>query len=762
MRCLYCGKELALLKRWTGGGEFCSDAHRQRYQEEYNQLALNRLLQAKPPAEAQPEASKPAPPVQPPDRASTKAASRPKEPEAAPSSVAIAISEIPRPAPIEILQAAPVYVSAEATPEEQPDQKAPAKMAGYLVELPVSALAGAAAFSNPDLEFLAAAAGAELPHRPAEAAGTEQETRYLEFGGLLSIPVSNVVLSCAPGGSRERRLEIREFPRHAPVVEFELSPAGETGLEAWSEAVDFAMTAQDPAGAPALWQELPCDFAPCAAELGDLGRLAFAATGFSAEAAEGSVTTAAEEPPSQLEVAAPEQPVAPEPIARGTVLDRSYFDSLSSPVTPAAVPVEQEPEPPVEDRNVEPAESPVAQAPADEAPLPVEEPQPPVPAAVTAARAVTVNAAAPGKGKPLQVFSSAPYGVPAQVPRSTSLPLRPVMTFGPVALPEPAKEAPQQAEPVSEKKGPERAAPAVPTFRPLAAEAPFKPIAKPGPAPAAKTSGPAKQDRKQAAKPEPRETKGKEEAKPAPVAEPPLPAPLAPPYPGLASDLGLPRLSLQPPQGPWGRMPLAVKIAVVAVMLTVVGAVIALSSKGGSASSSIGREPMVVPGSALPVGDGWIADWGADPGVRRTRQISVLRSSQTYSDYRLEMEGQIETKAIGWIFRAADPKNFYVTKLEIVKPGLEPTIALVRFAVINGEEQVRAQIPVALKVRRDTVFKIRFDAVGSRFTTYLQGEKIDEWTDDRVKTGGVGLYNERGEAASLSGSISVVPLVVRK
>src|SRR5258708_38127090 len=48
MRCLYCGKELALLKRWTGGGEFCSDAHRQRYQEEYNQLALNRLLQAQP------------------------------------------------------------------------------------------------------------------------------------------------------------------------------------------------------------------------------------------------------------------------------------------------------------------------------------------------------------------------------------------------------------------------------------------------------------------------------------------------------------------------------------------------------------------------------------------------------------------------------------------------------------------------------------------------------------------------------------------
>src|ERR1044071_7356596 len=45
MRCLYCGKELALFKRLRGG-EFCSDSHRQRYQEEYTQLALNRLLQA--------------------------------------------------------------------------------------------------------------------------------------------------------------------------------------------------------------------------------------------------------------------------------------------------------------------------------------------------------------------------------------------------------------------------------------------------------------------------------------------------------------------------------------------------------------------------------------------------------------------------------------------------------------------------------------------------------------------------------------------
>jgi hypothetical protein len=126
------------------------------------------------------------------------------------------------------------------------------------------------------------------------------------------------------------------------------------------------------------------------------------------------------------------------------------------------------------------------------------------------------------------------------------------------------------------------------------------------------------------------------------------------------------------------------------------------------------------------------------------------------------MQGQIETKAIGWVFRAADPKNFYVTKLEIVKPGLEPTIALVRFAIIDGEEQAHAQLPLPMKVRRDTLFKIRLDAIGNHFTTYVQDEKVDDWTDDRVKTGGVGLYSERGEVATLKGSMSIVPLVIKK
>jgi hypothetical protein len=269
---------------------------------------------------------------------------------------------------------------------------------------------------------------------------------------------------------------------------------------------------------------------------------------------------------------------------------------------------------------------------------------------------------------------------------------------------------------------------------------------------------PAKPEVKTESKPEIRADKN-EDKKPE-VKEKKTETPPPASYP--SSDLGLPKLNIEQ-QGFWAKLPIVAKIGIAAVLIAGVGVFISFSSKTGGAAVNPSGPGTVIAGSALPAGDaGWITDWGAEPGVRRTRQISVLRSSQTLTDYRIEMQGQIESKAIGWIFRAADPKNFYVTKLEIVKPGLEPTVAVVRFAMVNGEEGPHAQLPLPMKVRRDTMFKIRFDAVGSHFTTYVLDQKVDDWTDEQVKTGGVGLYSERGEVAALKGGMNVVPLIVKK
>jgi hypothetical protein len=98
-----------------------------------------------------------------------------------------------------------------------------------------------------------------------------------------------------------------------------------------------------------------------------------------------------------------------------------------------------------------------------------------------------------------------------------------------------------------------------------------------------------------------------------------------------------------------------------------------------------------------------------------------------------------------------------------VKPGINPTIAVVRYAVIGGEEGPRAQFPLNMPVRIDTMYKIRFDAIGDHFTTWVQDQKVDDWTDARLKTGGVGMYSDRGESRTLkNGSLRVAPLVIKK
>src|SRR5258708_23936413 len=156
---------------------------------------------------------------------------------------------------------------------------------------------------------------------------------------------------------------------------------------------------------------------------------------------------------------------------------------------------------------------------------------------------------------------------------------------------------------------------------------------------------------------------------------------------------------------------------------------------------------------------GWITDFAAPGGSQSGRPGSVLRSSLKSTDFLLEVQGKIENKALGWVFRAKDPKNFYVMKLEFVKLLPRPTVVLSRFAVIDGQEQARVQIPLSMPVRLDTIFTVRMEAAGASFTTWIREEKADQWNDPRLREGGVGLYSEPGERATLKGEMLVSKLV---
>ena len=785
MRCLYCGKELALLKRWTGGGEFCSDAHRQQYQEEYNQLALNRLLQAKPqvdPKKADAKAAeakareaktieaktaeaktkevkiKDAAPALPKIEApaalpAVETRSAPLVVEARPAPQPAAAAAAPAPIP------EPVEVAVERTPEPEPElyepeideEPAPAEAYGFFLEFPGPVAAPAVASAR-ELGGFDQPMAPVLPRRDA----VPLETALVPAGQVVFAPCARVVDYVVPSG--ERRLEVREFVRSFPVVQVDLAPAGETGLlQTSEESMDILIFPQPPHSAPPLWQENAARF-EFGYELGSLARATFRTTGME-DKEEDSAPMAAEEAPEQIETARETRepvrdPRPAAPVKLAVVEPPAPAIAVKPPVKPIAKPVFVRPAPVSIEK---PAEKPVEKKPD------------PVVGMITKPMPLTLHGLPAGRGKTVQVFQTALVGeIETQAPRSNALPLRPVMTLGPapvVLVPSPVK--------TEDRKPSERTVLVKPDSR--------KPLGRPDPRFAnGKT-------RKPEARPEPEvrpvaasvptpiavATKAPivepvEKVKPAAVVPAPvepvpdtLRLPEPPAKPSTSLDLGLPKLSFES-DGFWSKLPPAGKIGIAAaVVVAIVGfAILALR---GSGSTVVANGPQVVAGSPLPAMEsGWITDWGAEAGVRRERAISILRPSLNLSDYRIEFQSQMEGKAIGWVFRAKDGRNFYVAKLEVVTAGLEPKVDVVHFAVVDGQAQQHVQSPLPMKVHIDTIYRIRFDAVGDHFSTWVQDEKVDDWTDDRLKIGGVGLYSDRGETMPRPRAVSVVPLVIKR
>jgi hypothetical protein len=711
MQCLFCGKELALLKRLRGGAEFCSEAHRKEYQEQYEQLALARLLQAKPPAEL------PASGKIPLGRPSAEVANAPELRLESP------YEEAPTPAwPDPQVHSPSPAATLEAPASEEPG---PAPLAGFLSEPVVPAVtpfdqAGLLELDNewervttpPSLAAVTVFTGS----------GTSAGSRHLPPAPRVELALSLQALEHHTRIS-ERGMELRDFTGPAPVMELQLRP--ETGSEpAGADDVMEILMSPHPPQKAKFWLGVPRGFPAAPAELGDLARLNFATTGF-----------AYSDGPAQSAVPAPEVPLAPPRIL---------------PETPPQAPVYAEPAP---EAFVAPPE-PMAPAQPSLAAKPVAA-SPAPPELVTKVLPVTLHGLAAARGKLAQAFPSAiATASDVQIPPSANLPLRPAIVFGPP--PAPAR-APQAAASLAESKQVRpKPAQALPSQSQAAPPTP----ALPKPAERRSSVVPAPQPvpvRRPAAAEAPAQERAQEKVQ---QRVPERTAPRVSPSAADASDTTIPSLRLEATESAWSKLSTNVKIGVAAALVVGLSGIAYVVTRGNGKTSV--EAPVAAPATpavatGVAISGGWIDDWANSAKSRR--RISVLSGSVKLSDYRLEFQAQIETKAIGWIFRGLNPRNYYVTKLETVTPGLEPTIALVHFAVVDGEDEGRVVVPLPLKVRVDTTYKIRFDAIGNHFTTWVQDQKIAEWTDSRFGSGGVGFFSERDEKAAMQGPVNVVPLV---
>src|SRR5260370_22560933 len=131
------------------------------------------------------------------------------------------------------------------------------------------------------------------------------------------------------------------------------------------------------------------------------------------------------------------------------------------------------------------------------------------------------------------------------------------------------------------------------------------------------------------------------------------------------------------------KVPLPAKIGIAIVLM--VGALYFVLGKSSDKSTGSGRP--------VAVGEqGWSNEWASDAvGSRRGRQITLYRPSTGMTDYQMQFTGQIESKALGWVFRAADTKNYYAMKIVNIRPG---AMALRHFAVVDGRESSSSERPI--------------------------------------------------------------------
>ncbi len=127
--------------------------------------------------------------------------------------------------------------------------------------------------------------------------------------------------------------------------------------------------------------------------------------------------------------------------------------------------------------------------------------------------------------------------------------------------------------------------------------------------------------------------------------------------------------------------------------------------------------------------------------------LALYRPSVPLSDYRFEFMAQIENKSVDWVVRAHDANNYYALKFTVLEPGPRPLVAVVRYPVIGGAQGSRVQTPVRMMVHANTPYRVTVDVKGNRYRAYIEGQEADFWTDDRLKSGGVGFFSEAGERA---------------
>lgn len=143
------------------------------------------------------------------------------------------------------------------------------------------------------------------------------------------------------------------------------------------------------------------------------------------------------------------------------------------------------------------------------------------------------------------------------------------------------------------------------------------------------------------------------------------------------------------------------------------------------------------------------ANWQVEKGLVRPGQLRLWQPTMGKTDYDVDFLGQIDQKAISWAFRAENKGDYYASKIVLHRPGEISGASIQRYIVERSQTVSKVEMPLPVILQRNRPYQFTVVVQGDRFRTLIDGHVIDDWTDRRHQSGGVGFYSDPGEVAGL-------------
>ncbi len=221
------------------------------------------------------------------------------------------------------------------------------------------------------------------------------------------------------------------------------------------------------------------------------------------------------------------------------------------------------------------------------------------------------------------------------------------------------------------------------------------------------------------------------------------------------SSSGVSSAVLQAVSKQWKATPLSMRAIAATAPLLLILALFPLGIPSQATADPLRKA--IVHRAAIEHGDDFVGELVHWQGVEKWKRtmssgvqpvgLGLFRPSLQMRNYVVEFSAQIQKGGVGVVVRAADERNYQAVRLVTLKPGPLPTVAILRYAVIDGKETNRQQTILPMTVAADTVYRISLDVNDQSFTLMVQGKVVDFWSEERLKTGGAGFYGAKGEKA---------------